>query len=246
MEYFCLYLCPPLKKQILLNPMSEKKHEEGVDIQQTLSKAEHYLNENKKSLSIIVGAIFVIVLGYLGYKQFWVKPQEESASKAIFYAQQYFKADSLDLAMNGQGKMLGFKQIIDQYGSSSSANLAHYYLGMCYLKKGQYKEAIESLKSYDAEDDLSGAMALGGIGDANLELGNKDEALSYYKKAAGYDDNKFTSPYFMKKTAFVYEQMGDYKTAAETYQKIQNDYPDSNEGREAPKYIARAEAMIKE
>ena len=226
--------------------MSEKKQEEAVNIQQTLSKAEHYVNENKKSLSIIIGAVFVIVLGYMGYKQFWVKPQEESASKAIFYAQQYFKADSLDLAINGQGKMLGFKQIIEQYGSSSSANLAHYYLGMCYLKKGQFKEAIESLKSYDAEDDLSGAMALGAIGDANMELGNKDEALNYYKKAAGYDDNKFTAPYFMKKTAFAYEQLGDFKSAAEMYHKIQTDFPDSNEGRDAEKYIARAEGMIKE
>lgn len=225
--------------------MAEKKQDEILDIEKKIISAEHYVEENKKSLGIIVGAIAVILVGYLGYKQYWVKPQEEDAAKAIFYAQQYFKLDSLDLAMNGRGKEMGFKQIIEDFGSSSSANLSHYYLGLIYMKKGMYKEAIEELKTYDASDDITGALALGAIGDANLELGDKDEALNYYKKAVSYDDNKFTAPVFMKKTAMVYELQGDYKSALELYHKIQSDYPESSDAQNMDKYIAHAEALVK-
>ncbi len=225
--------------------MSVKKEESTINIDETIHKAEDYLQNNKRSLLIISGAALAVLLGYFGYTNFWVKPQEESAQKEIFAAQQYFKMDSLDLALNGRGKEKGFKQIADQYGSSNSGNLAHYYMGCIYMKQGKYKEAIEALKQYDAEDDLTGALALGLIGDANMELNDKEEALNYYKKAVSYDSNEFTAPMFMKKAAFAYEQLGDWKSAIELYQKIQSDYNTSNEGREVEKYIARASAMVK-
>jgi len=52
----------------------------------------------------------------------------------MFFAEQYFEKDSLKLAMNGDGTNPGFIQIIDEYGSTKSGNLARYYLGICYLK----------------------------------------------------------------------------------------------------------------
>lgn len=224
--------------------MSQKK-EDTINVDEKIYEAEHYLQENKKSLSIILGAALAVVLGYFAYTYFWVKPQEEEAQKAIFPAQQYFKMDSVDLAINGNGKEKGFKQIAADFGSSKTGNLANYYLGCLYMKKAKYQDAIDALKKYDAEDDVTGALALGLIGDANMELGNKDEALTYYKKAVGYDNNEFTSPMFMKKAAFTYELQGDWKSALDMYKKIQSDYNSSTEGRDVVKYIARAEGMIK-
>jgi tetratricopeptide (TPR) repeat protein len=224
--------------------MSEKK-EDTINVDKKIYEAEHYLQDNQKSLTIIAGAVVAVVLGYFAYTNFWVKPQEEAAQKAIFPAQQYFKMDSVDLAINGKGKEMGFKQIAADYGSSKTGNLANYYLGCLYMKKGKFQDAIDALKKYDAEDDVTGALALGLIGDANMELGNKDEALTYYKKAVGYDNNDFTAPMFMKKAAFAYELQGDWKSALDMYKKIQSDYNSSAEGRDVVKYIARAEGMIK-
>lgn len=221
------------------------KKEETINIDETIHKAEDYLQNNKKSLMIIGGAAIVVLLGYFAYTNFWVKPQEESARKEIFPAQQYFKMDSIDLAINGKGNDKGFKRIAEDYSSSGTGNLAHYYLGICYIKKGKFQDAVDELKKYDAEDDVTGALALGLIGDAYIELGNKDDALTYYKKAVNYDDNQFTTPMFMKKEAFAYEQKGEWKSALELYQKIQSDYNTSSEGHDAEKYIARAQAMVK-
>lgn len=224
--------------------MATVKEGQNIDITEKIDKAEHYVQENKKSLTIIGGAVAVVVLGYFAYNNFIVAPQEKEAQSNMFYAEQYFQLDSVNLALNGDGNHQGFLEIIDNYGSSKSANLAHYYTGICYLKKGEYENAIEHLSDYDAEDDITGAIALGGIGDANLELGNKDDALKYYKKAAGWDKNQFTAPLYMMKAAMVYEMNNDYKSAAGLYEKIKIDFPTSTEARDIDKYLARAQAML--
>lgn len=223
--------------------MSEDKNQ-GFEITESIDKAEHYVRDNKKSLSIIGGAIVAVVLAYFGYTQFIVKPQEESAQEEMFIAEQYFGQDSMNLAINGDGSYPGFQEIVDNYGSTPSGNLAHYYLGMSLLKKGEYEKAIEALKEYDAEDDITGALSLGGIGSAHLELGNQDEALSYYKKAADWDENNFTRPLFLMKTAFVYEQKKDFQSALDIYEQIKKDFPLSTEAREIEKYIGRAQGNI--
>ncbi|MBL7914695.1 MAG: tetratricopeptide repeat protein [Bacteroidia bacterium] len=223
--------------------MAEKDQNQGIDsieINETINKAEGYISENKKSISIIVGAVLVVILGYFGYTNLIVKPQEENAIREMFMAERYFQMDSVNLAINGDGQFMGFQEIIDNYGSSSSANRAHYYLGMCYMKKGEWDNAIEYLSGYDAEDDVTGALALGAIGDANLEKGNNEEALNYYMKAVDWDKNQFTAAIFLLKAATVKELQNDYKGATDLYERIKKDYPQSTEARDVDRYIARA------
>lgn len=212
----------------------------GIDLGQGISKAEGYLQENKKSLTIIIGAIVVVVMGYFSYQKFIVEPANEEATTEMFTAEGYFKADSLDKALNGDGTYMGFIGIVDEYGSTKSGNLANYYAGVCYLRKGDWNNAIEYLSNYDAEDDITGALAYGGIGDAHLELKQNEEALKYYRMAVDYDNNMFTAPYFLMKVGFVQEMNKDFKSAVETYERIKKDYPKSTEAREIERYIVRA------
>ena len=126
--------------------MAEKDQNQGIDsieINETINKAEGYISENKKSISIIVGAVLVVILGYFGYTNLIVKPQEENAIREMFMAERYFQMDSVNLAINGDGQFMGFQEIIDNYGSSRSDNSAHYNRGMCYMKKGDWDNAIE-------------------------------------------------------------------------------------------------------
>lgn len=221
----------------------KKPNSDNLEITETISKAEGYVSENKKSITIIGGAILVVILGYFGYTNMIVKPQEENAQKEMFMAERYFQQDSVDKAINGDGQFPGFIEIIDNYGSSSSANLAHYYLGMSYMKKGQWESAIEYLSKYDAEDDITGALALGAIGDANLELKDNDEAEKFYMKAVDYDKNQFTAAIFLMKAATVKELKNDYKGAADLYERIKKDYPQSTEARDIERYLVRANNM---
>lgn len=208
------------------------------------SKAEHFVTENRKSLLIIGGTILALILIYISYQKFFLAPREKEAAAQMYVAERYFEKDSLDKALNGDGNFMGFASIVDEYGSTKSGNLAKYYLGLCYLKKGQFEQAIESLEEFSTNDELLAPLSTGAIGDAYSELNQLDKAASYYTKAASKKKNNFTSPIFLMKLGLTYEALNNYKKALETYTKIKEEYTNSTEARDIDKYIARAEAKL--
>ena len=227
--------------------MSKKHNEENqeviVDVQEVYSKTEHFVENNKKNLSIIVGGIVVVIALYLGYTKMYIAPMEIEAQSSMFMAEKYFEQDSLQKAINGDGLNYGFIDIIDEYSGTKSANLAHYYLGISYLRTGDFEAAIDELKSFSSDDIMVSSIALGAIGDAYMELNEIGDAISYYEKAAKNQANNLTSPMYLFKAGIAYEEKGDYKSAFENYTKIKNDYVESSEGRTIEKYLARAEAL---
>ena len=228
--------------------MSKKKvsdQDQYETVENALSKTEHYIEENQKSLTIIVVAIIIIVGGYLGYKRFVMTPKENEAQSQMWMAEQYFARDSFNLALNGDGNYLGFLDIIDEYSITKSANLANYYTGISYLHLGQYENAIEYLKQFESEDKMVTPIAFGAIGDAYMELGNFDDALIFYKKAVNESENNFTTPIYLMKVGFVYEKNEDLNKAFDTYKRIEKDFSNTAEGRQISKYIARIEMLIK-
>ena len=223
--------------------MAKKKQsqEENLEVvQDALSRTEQYIEDNQKSLMIIVGAVIAIAVLYLAYTRLYIAPKEEAAMSASFRAEQYFDLDSFRLALHGDGGSAdGFLTIIDDYGMTATGNLANYYAGICYLQMGEFDNAIEYLKAFSSNDEVISAMAMGALGDAYSELGQTDDALSYYKKA-GTKENAFTAPMYLMKAGLILEQNGDYADALKVYEEIKSDYKQSNEGRYIDKYIQRA------
>lgn len=226
-----------------------KKNEENPTgfqtVENALSRTEQYIEENQKSLSIIILAIVVVVGGYLGYKRFYLEPSNREAQASMFVAEKYFEQDSFELALNGDGANYGFLEIIDEYSVTKAANLAHYYSGISYIRTGKFEEAIEHLEKFDAEDIMIASIALGAIGDCYMELDNKEKAASFYLKAGARKKNSFTSPIFLKKAGMVLEDLKEYDKAMKAYQKIQKDYPDTDEGKVIEKYITALEIKMK-
>ncbi|GAB4142008.1 MAG: hypothetical protein Fur0041_17190 [Bacteroidia bacterium] len=223
----------------------ETKEQPILDVENAFEKTERYIDENKKSLMFIIGGIVALVGIYLGWKYFFLKPRSEEAAAAMYKAEMYFQRDSFNLAINGRGDTLGFADIVEEYGMTPSGNLAKYYLGASYLRTGKFDEAIETLQDFDSDDMFLSAMALGMIGDANLEIGEADEAISWYMKAAKKNPNKLTSPVFLKKAAFVYEDQNKKEDALKLYLQIKSEYPESQEAGQIDKYIARAGGEVK-
>ena len=214
-----------------------------VDVQGVYSKTEEFIENNKKMLSMILGGAVVVIGLYFAYTQIYLGPKEIEAQSSIFMAEKYFEKDSLDKAINGDGVNYGFIDIIDEYSGTKTANLAHYYLGISYLRTGAFEDAIEQLKAFSSDDIMISSIALGAIGDAYMELNNVDDAISYYEKAAKNNENELTSPMYLFKAGLAYEEKGDYAKAFDKYTQIKNDFSDSSEGRTIEKYLARAEAL---
>jgi tetratricopeptide (TPR) repeat protein len=223
----------------------EQKTEKRLEnIEETLTKSETFLIENQKKISLVVGIILLVVLAIFGYNKYIVEPKTQDAQEQIYYAQQFFQADSLDKALFGDGNHLGFVDIAEEYSVTKPGKLANYYAGICYLKKGDFDKAIEYLSKFDLDDKIVIAMAKGALGDAYMEKGDMDKAIDLYLKAATIRDNEFTSPLFYFKAAETYELQGNYAKALENYQIIKERYPRSNQAAEIDKYIARAETKM--
>ena len=225
--------------------MAEVKDEKNIDISETLSKTEKYIEENRNTLYIAVGAIVLVIAGYLFYTKMYIGGKEKDARAQMFIAEQYFRNDSLRLAVNGDGNYPGFEEIANDYGVSPSGNLAQLYLGMSYLRMGKYQEAIDALKDYDGDDMMTSSLALSAIGDAYSELNQPDDAINYYEKASKTHTNIFTTPIILMKLGGAYERQGKYEEAVKAYEKIKMDYAKSTEGADIEKYIARAKGMVK-
>ena len=206
------------------------------------SKVEDFVNKHNQIITIITSALVIIVGGYYAYINLYLAPISQEAESQIFKAEQYFGMDSFDLALNGDGNNYGFIDIIDEYGGTKSAELANYYAGMCYLNKSEHENAIEYLSNFSTTDEMLQALAWAGIGDANMELDNKEEAINYYEKAAYHIDNEFLSPILLQKVGLANEENNNNEAALKAYKTIKEKYAESNEGREIEKYIARIEA----
>jgi len=207
-----------------------------------LTKTEQYLEKNKKVVLIALGSLaLVISVFFLG--RYYLKNQNNQAQIDMFQAVYYFESDSLDLALNGDGNNYGFLDIVDNYGFTKTANIANYYIGASYLKKGEFENAIEYLEKFSGDDIIVQARAYALIGDANMELNDYRTASEFYSKAAEYKPNEFLSPLYLVKAATAYEKLMEFESAGDCYETIIKEYPESSEYQNARKHKARLDGL---
>ncbi|RKN76859.1 tetratricopeptide repeat protein [Ulvibacterium marinum] len=220
-------------------------------LDQGASRTEAWVSKNQNYILGIIGVIAVGVLGYLAYTQFVQKPKEANAANEMYYPQQYFDQalnsetakDSLyNLALNGAEGKYGFLDIVDEYPGTKAANLANYSAGMAYLNTQKYQEAIDHLEEFKSDDDILGALAKGGLGDAFMQLGQPAEALGYYEKALTHSTNGYTTPKFLFKSGVTAMELGRNEKALQYFERIKNEFPDSDEAKSIDAFIGMAKS----
>lgn len=214
-------------------------HDSMADVEQALTKTEQFFEKNLNTVIYSIAGLIIVIVAFLAFQKYSVEPKEQSAQIDMFGAQNYFAKDSFNLAINGDGSVFGFLDIIEEYGSTPAGNLANYYTGISYLHLGEYNEAISYLKDFDTDDLLLLPIKDAAIGDAYVELGEYSDAISYYKKALAVNDNKLTTPGVKIKLGLAYEAEGSADKAIEQYIELKDQFPASTEVASAEKYIAR-------
>ncbi len=218
-------------------------------LDESASKSEEWVSKNQNYILGIIGVIAVAVLGYLAYGQFVQKPKETSAANEMYYPQQYFDQalaattakDSLfTLALEGAEGKYGFLDIIEEYNGTQAANLANYSAGMSYLNMNKYEDAIIYLEDFKSDDDILGALAKGGLGDAFMQLNQPSDALGYYEAAAKHSNNEYTTPKFLHKAGVTAMEMGDNSKALGYFQRIKDEFKDSDAARNIEAFIGMA------
>lgn len=208
---------------------------------------EQLIEEKKQPLMIGGGILLAVIAVLLFVFIKWLPERNLTAQKEMRFAEMAFAKDSFEVALNGRATpgttpFKGFAQVAKDYSFTKASTLANYYAGVCCLNLKKYDQAISYLNSGKVDDPIIGAVRLSALGDASAELGKMDDAISYYEKAAAYSANDQFTPYFLLKAGLANEKQGKAADAKKIYEKIRDNYPSSDEGRDIEKYIARVTA----
>ncbi|SHH00251.1 Tetratricopeptide repeat-containing protein [Flavobacterium fluvii] len=206
-------------------------------LDETASKTEDFVAKNQNVIIGVVGAIALVLVGYLAYEKFVAAPKEDEAATEMFQAQQYFQqatdgvaSDSLyKLSLKGAEGKFGFVDIADKYSGTDAGNLANYYAGIAYLNTGKYTEAIDYLGKFKSDDVVLSALAKGAIGDAYSQNKQPKEALEYYVKAAESNKNDFTTPRFLLKAGKTALELKNNEDALKYFTDIKENFEASPE-----------------
>ena len=214
---------------------------ERDDNQVVVDRAKDFWGRYSRPILLASVAVIVLCGGYLAYKYLVKQPQEEKAVEAMFKAEEYYRADSLNPALNGDGINPGFLKVIDKYGSTKAGNLAKFYAGDILLKQGKFDNAIKYLKDFSTDAKQVQARAYKLLGDAYAESGKNGDALDAYKKAAHYfeEDDVNSSEYLFIAAYFADRVAKNQKEAVDLFKELKNKYPRTEKGFEAEKFLAQ-------
>ncbi|RYY86331.1 MAG: hypothetical protein EOO15_14715 [Chitinophagaceae bacterium] len=218
-----------------VTPQPREDHEIVVD------RARDFWTRNNRLIMTIGLGIILLAGGYLLYKKFYKEPAEVKAAEASFRAEEYFRMDSLNKALNGDGVNPGFAKIADKYSGTKAGELASYYAGAIYLQMGDAAKAVKYLSDFSTDAPQVQARAYKLLADAQAEQGKNADAFSNYKKAAHHfeQDEASASEYLFAAAYFAHRVLNDSKGATDLYRELKTKYPRSQRGIEADKYLAQ-------
>lgn len=224
------------------NKKTQKKYateEAFQSLENTAQSSEHFLEKNAKVLGFAFGALVLVAIGYFAYLRFVVEPKNEEATKEVTTANTMFEQDSMSLALNGStGAYMGYNQIIDEYSGTDVANIARFKAGIASYKEGKYKEALNYFKTFKTSEEALKAVREGAMGDSYAQLGQKEEALASYVKAAKATDLQVLQSTYTKKAAILGLETKKYDEPIALLEKFTQEYDDQLLGGEMQRLLA--------
>lgn len=223
--------------------MAEVKHAPHAgESEAIVERAKSFWDQNGRAFLIIGGILVLLVGGFFLYKNFIKGPRERKAMEAMFKAEEYFRMDSLNLALKGDGMNPGFERVISQYSNTKAGNLARYYAGTIYLKTGEFAKAADNLREFSSDAKQIQQQAYKLLGDAYAEQGKYKEALDSYKKASKeFESDEVASSQALFLAAYLADRvMNEKKQAIDLYKELKKNYPRTQYGYEADKFLAQA------
>ncbi|HIW98075.1 MAG TPA: tetratricopeptide repeat protein [Candidatus Tidjanibacter gallistercoris] len=227
------------------NANSKPKKGEHADpeqkIETALDKTELFFQKYTKQLLTGLLVVVIVVGGYFAYEYLVKRPRAVKAAEAMFVAEQLFAAGDYTAALEGDGSNAGFLDVVAQWGGTRPGRLAAHYAGVCYMKLGDFDAAMEYLGKYKevkgAPGVLINAQNIGLKGDIHVERGDYAQAEKAYAQAADAADNVLTTPYYLRKLAYVYAAQGKTAEAVAVCERIKTEYASSLEARDIDKLI---------
>lgn len=219
--------------------MAKELNKTNENVANAVAGLETFLNEKKKLIwGIVIAAVVVAAGAYLYYDKAYL-PAKEEGMQQMYKAEAAFRDGNYDIALNGDGNNLGFKDIIEEYGNKAG-NDVYFYAAVCEMNAGNAEAALEYIGKYNGKDEILAGRAKALEGDAYCALENYSKAAACYMNAAKISDNDFSATYLLK-AGITYEALQQNDKALEVYKQIKDQYSQSLEAYDIDKYITRIE-----
>lgn len=187
-----------------------------------------------------IGLVLLILAipGYIYYHQ----QQSQQANEMLGQVLPVYEQGNFQQALEGTGDRAGLLTIADEYGSTRAGNLAAFYAGNALYQLEEYDRALTYYEQFDKGSDFIGASAYAAQAAIYENRGDIERAAELYEQAASQYENELSAPRFLLDAGQAYEEVGQYEDAERVYQKIQSEYPDSEQADEVERYLARVQA----
>ncbi|MCE2615672.1 MAG: tetratricopeptide repeat protein [Phocaeicola sp.] len=213
-----------------------------LNVDEALGTSEAFLLKYRKIILGVVIGIVIILLAIMGYKHFISDPRELHASETMFKAEELFRADNYEAALNGDSLgAKGFLYVAKEYSGTKAGNLSYAYAGLCCAQLGKYEDALKLLDKFKAEDRLVNPAIMAATGNCYAQIGKLDKGADLLVKAADIADSQALSPIYLIQAGEIYEKLGKNSEALKAYQLVKDKYFNSYQAMEIDKYIERAQ-----
>ncbi len=217
--------------------------DQDIEIEELDGEEEELsLFEAYRTPIIAGGAVVVaVILGFVGWN--YLKGQTNAeANGVMFKAVEKFEADSMNLAIRGDGTFLGLEDVAADFSGTKAEDQANYYLGVAYLKNDSLDDAmaIDYLEKVGA-----GGTSLAMARDVALAFAYERQedfakAAKLFEQAAYTpEENDQTTPLLLMEAGRCYELAGEPSKALDVYETIRDDFTQSTEANSIDKYIGR-------
>ncbi|MFH0733451.1 MAG: hypothetical protein V1773_02640 [bacterium] len=200
-------------------------------------KAVKYFDNNMKPILIVAGSVAVLaILVYL----YMVKTNSDNDKASIELARvvSLYEAGSYQEAVDGKKgtNIVGFKQIVDSYGSTEYGEIAKVYLANSYFYLGKVEQAYEFYNDYSGDNDLYKAAAKAGIAGYYEFKKEYEKAAGSFKDAAFVSKENPSNAQYLLGATINYLKVNKKAEAKELIETIKEEYKTSDVMREIERY----------
>lgn len=189
-----------------------------------------------QGVGIVLLVAVLAIPGYIYYHQ----QQEQQANQQLGQILPTYEQSNYKQALDGTGNTAGLLAIADEYSNTDAGNLAAFYAADALYQLEEYDRALTYFQRFEKGNNFFGASAFAAQAAIYENRGEFQRAAELYEQAASRYQNKLTTPRYLLSAGQAYEEAGQYGAAVEAYQRILEEYPDSDQASAAKRYMARA------
>lgn len=193
------------------------------------SNARRWIENNSR---IIMGGGIGVVVVIIALTIFSNRREDMQAQASVLFVQakQFYEDNNYTEALQE------FSKLVENYGGTVSGEIGQLYQGKCFYEKSDYANAYKQFKSFASSVDGSDHFKMSGYLNAAacLEQQEKfEEAAKEFENAAKKYPETTLAPFALLKAGQNYDALENYEKAGQLYEKIVQQYSNSDEKNDA-------------